>query len=65
MLGIILGNFVKYECHTSEDALPPDQSRKKEQPKFTYSPLEKTLEKQTKVTESQGRKQIQAIMNQR
>ena len=32
-----------------------------EQTKFTYSPLEKALEKETKTIEDQGKKQIKAI----
>ena len=34
-----------------------------EQAKFTYSPLEKTFEKQTKAIEEQGKKEIKAIEN--
>ena len=34
-----------------------------EQAKFIYYPLRKTFEKQTKTTEDQGRKQIEAIQN--
>ena len=41
--------------------LPSDQKRVIEQAKFTYSPLGKALEKQTKTTEDQGKKQIKAI----
>ena len=35
--------------------MPSDQGRIIEQAKFTYSPLGKTLEKQTKTTETQGK----------
>ena len=35
-----------------------------EQAKFTYSPLGKAFEKQTKTSEEQGKKQIDAIANQ-
>ena len=35
-----------------------------EQAKFTYSPLGKAFEKQTKTIEDQGEKQIKAIQNQ-
>ena len=38
----------KYEYLTGEEILPSDQRRVTEQVKFTYSPLEKALEKQTK-----------------
>ena len=41
--------------------MPSDQSRIIEQAKFTYSPLGKAFEKQTKVTEDQWEKQIEAI----
>ena len=34
--------------------MPPDQSRTIEQAKFTYTPLEKAFEKQTKTIEEQG-----------
>ena len=43
--------------------VPSDQSRMIEETNFTYSPLEKALEKQTKTIEAQGRKQ-NAILNQ-
>ena len=43
--------------------MPCDQSRIKEQGKFTYSSLQKAFEKQTKTIEEQGRKQIDAITN--
>ena len=35
-----------------------------EQPKFPYSPLGKTFEKQAKTSEEQGKRQIDAISNQ-
>ena len=37
----------KYECLTGEEILPSNQRQIIEQAKFTYSPLGKTLEKQT------------------
>ena len=43
--GLLLGKIDKYEYLTEEEILPPDQSRVIEQTKFTYSPLEKVLEK--------------------
>ena len=43
--GLLLGKIDKYEYLTGEEILPPDQSRVIEQTKFTYSPLEKVLEK--------------------
>ena len=41
--------------------LPSNQRQIIEQAKFTYSPLRKAFEKQTKPVEEQGRKQIDAI----
>ena len=55
------GIIDKYEYLTGEELLPPDQRRDIEQAKFTYSPLGKTLENQTKTIEDQGEKQIKAI----
>ena len=46
----------KYEYHTDEEILPPDQRRMIEQAKFVYSPLGKAFEKQTKTIEEQGKK---------
>ena len=43
------------------EILPSDQSRIKEQAKFTYLRLRKASEKQTKTIEEQGEKQIKAI----
>ena len=52
------GKTDKYEYLTGEEILPSDQKRVTEQAKFTYSPLGKALEKQTKTIEDQGEKQI-------
>ena len=41
--------------------MPSDQSRIIEQTKFTYSPLGKAFEKQIKIIECQGIKQIEAL----
>ena len=41
--------------------MPPDQSRIIEQANFSHSPLRKALEKQTKMFENEGEKQIKAI----
>ena len=54
----------KYEYLTGEEILHSDQRRVIEQATFTYSPLEKTLEKWRKTIENQERKQIDAITNQ-
>ena len=50
------GKIDKYEYLTSEEILPFNQKQIKEQAKFTYSPLEKAFEKQTKTIEDQGEK---------
>ena len=42
------GKIDKYEYLTGKKRLPSDQRRVIEQAKFTYSPLRKALEKQTK-----------------
>ena len=41
--------------------MPSDQGRIIEQAKFTYSPLEKAFENQTKIIEEQGQKQAKAL----
>ena len=43
--------------------MPSNQQQIIEQAKFTYSPLGKAFEKQTKTIEDQGEKQISAIQN--
>ena len=43
------GKSYKYEHLTNEEILPSDQRRVIEQVKFTYTPLEKVFEKQTKI----------------
>ena len=45
------GKICKYECLTGEKMLPPDQSRIREQAKFTYSPLGKGFGKQIRTIE--------------
>ena len=44
--------------------MPSNQSRIIEQAQFTYSPLGKAFERQTKTIKEQGRKQIDTITNQ-
>ena len=51
----------EYESLTGEEILPSDQSRIKEQATFTYSPLGKGFEKETKTTKEQGRKKFEVI----
>ena len=58
------GKIDKYEYLTGKEILHSDQSRIIEQAKFTYSPLGKAFEKQTTMIKDQGRKQIDAIINQ-
>ena len=57
------GKLDKYESLAGEEISPFSQRRIIEQAKFTYSPLSKTLEKQTKTIEEQGKNQIDAITN--
>ena len=53
--------IVIYEYLTGEEILSPDQRRVIEQAKFTYSPLGKAFQKQTKMIEDQEEKQIKSI----
>ena len=55
------GKFHKYEYLTGGDILPSNQQQIIEQVKFTYSPLGKAFEKQTKTIEDQGKKQVDAL----
>ena len=55
----------KYEYLIGEEILPSNQLQIIEQAKFTYSPLEKAFEKQTKTIKDQGEKQGKAIQNKR
>ena len=50
------GKIDKYEYPTGEEILPSNQQQINEQAKFTYSPLGKAFEKQTKTIEDQGKK---------
>ena len=50
------GKIHKYEYFTGEDILPSNQQQVIEQARFTYFPLEKAFEKQTKTIEDQGKK---------
>ena len=51
----------KYEYLTGEEILPSNQQQIIEKAKFTYSPLEKAFEKQTKTIKDQGKKQVDAL----
>ena len=53
-----------YEYLTEEEILPSNQKQTIEQAKFTYSPLGKAFEKQTKTIEDQGKNRISAIKEQ-
>ena len=55
------GKIDKYEYLTGEEILPSNQRQITEQAKFTYSPLGKAFEKQTKTIKDQGIKQVKAI----
>ena len=55
------GKIDKYEHLIGKETLPSDQSIMIKQVTFTYSPLGKSLEKQAKGIENQGKKQIEAI----
>ena len=50
-----------FEDLTVEEIFPFDQRRVIEQAKFTYSSLGKAFEKETKTTEDQERKQVDAF----
>ena len=50
------GKIDKYEYLTGKEILLPNQQQIVEQAKFTYSPLGKTFEKQTKTIEDQEKK---------
>ena len=57
------GKLHKYEYLAGEDILPSNQQQIIEQTKFTYSPLGKAFEKQTKTIEDHGKKQVEALKN--
>ena len=53
----------KYEYLTGEEILPSDKQQIIEQAKFTYYPLGKAFEKQTKTIVDQREKQIETIQD--
>ena len=57
------GKIDKYEYLTGEEILPSNQRQIVEQAKFTYSPLGKAFEKQTKTIKDQELKQVKAIQD--
>ena len=64
VLALWSGKIHEYEYLTSEEILLANQRQLIEQAKFTYAPLGKAFEKQTKTIEEQERKQVDAINNQ-
>ena len=58
---LLSGKIGKYEYLTGEKILPSNQQHIIEQAKFTYSPLRKAFENQTKTIEDQGKKQVNAL----
>ena len=54
-ISALLGKIDKYEYLTGKEILPSNQQQIIEQPKFTYFPLGKAFEKQTKTIEDQGK----------
>ena len=57
---LLSGKIDKYENLTGEEILPSDQKQIIEQANF---PLGKAFEKQTKTTENQGKKHVDALKN--
>ena len=57
---LLCGKIDKYEYLTSEEILTSDQRRVVEA-KFSYFPLGKALEKQTKTIEDQGKKHTKQL----
>ena len=55
------GKIDKYEYLTGGEILTSNQQHITEQAKFTYSPLAKAFEKQTKTIEDQGKKQVDVL----
>ena len=53
------GKIDKNEYLTGKEILPSNKTRVTEQAKFTYSPLERTFEKQTKTIEEQKGRDIE------
>ena len=53
----------KYEYLTGEDILLSNEQQITELTRFTYSPLGKAFEKQTKIIEDEGQKHIDALQS--
>ena len=60
---LLSGKIDKYEYLTRKEVLQSNQQQIIEQAKVTYSPLGKAFEKQIKIIEDQGKKQIEALEN--
>ena len=58
---LLSGKLAKYEYLTGEEILLSNQQQVIEQAKFSYSPMGKAFEKQTKTIEHQGKNQISVI----
>ena len=61
ILALSSSKIDKYEYLTGKEILPSNQQQITEEDKFTYSPLGKALEKQTKAIEDLGEKQVNAL----
>ena len=57
------GKTGQYDYLTGEEILPSNQKQIIEQANFTYPPLRKSYEKETKIMEDQGEKRVKAIKN--
>ena len=64
MSALSSGKIDKYEYLTGEEILPSNQKQIIEQAKVTYSPLGKAFEKQTKIIEDKGKKQVDTLKEQ-
>ena len=56
-----LQKYYKYEYLNGEEILPSNEKQIIEQVKFTYSPLGKAFQKQTKKIEDQGKNQVDIL----
>ena len=57
------GKLDKYEYLTGEEIVPSNQQQIIQQAKFNYSPLGKSIEKQRKTIEDQGKEQVKTIQD--
>ena len=61
ILALSSGKIDQYEYLTGEEILPSNEKQIIEQFKFTYSPLGKAFQKQTKKFEDQGKNQVDIL----